>query len=57
MSIQLSCEHALGIALFQPTAEGEVLFFGGRVGEGALVNVGATCGVEREASEEGTARC
>ena len=57
MSIQLSHEHALVIALVKPAAEGEVLLFGGRVGEGALVEVGATCGLEREASEEGTARC
>ena len=45
MSIQLSHEHALVIALVKPAAEGEVLLFGGRVGEGALVDVGATCGV------------
>ncbi len=39
MSIQLSHEHALVIALFKPAAEGEVLLFGGRVGWVALVEV------------------
>jgi hypothetical protein len=32
MSIQPSREHALVIALVQPAAEGEVLFFGGIIG-------------------------